>query len=196
MTLTPLTGWLDYDRPRLANLSSRQRVLYFRKRLSIVLLPALGDLYRGIRPGPQPSPLLVFATAVCCSMEAFGKFKNGGSGHNCTRFNAFVDAYMHSDYSTRTVGGKTYKEILWKHYRNGLAHGFAVSHGGFEVFPGYFQVRRIAGHDALMINPEHFYRDFRSGVAKYLRELKSAGPSDPIRLNFDKVFKAVFIDGH
>lgn len=129
-------------------------------------------------------------------MEAIGKFRNGGAPGNAIRFYAFVDRYMHPDYDTKVVRGKKYKEILWKDYRNGLAHGFAVCHGGFEGIPNYFQVRTVAGQDALYINPDHFYQDFRSGIAKYLRELLAAGSTDPIRTNFDAVFQDVFIDGN
>ena len=189
-----LTGWIDCDRNKLAGLNPHERVLYFRKRLHLVLLKTLENLFASI--GDKHSPMLIFGTTICCSIEALGKFYNGGVGQNHQRFYAFVDKYLHGDFSAKSAGSVKYKEALWKHYRNGLAHGFAVCHGGFEGIAGYFEVRTICGHASLMINPEYLYRDFRSGVAKYLHDLRIAASADQIRLNFNQVFTDVFINGN
>ncbi len=49
---------------------------------------------------------------------------------------AFLARYMHPDFQQKKLGADTYGDVLRKHFRNGLAHGFAVSHGGFEGAPG------------------------------------------------------------
>src|SRR6267143_1446147 len=92
-----LTGWIDYDRDKLAALDPQERILYFRKRLHIVLLKPLERLFASI--GDKHSPMLIFGTTVCCSIEALGKFYNGGVGRNHQRFYDFVDKYLHADFS-------------------------------------------------------------------------------------------------
>lgn len=44
---------------------------------------------------------------------------------------------------------------LWEHFRNGLTHGFAVRHGGFEGNPGqpYFEIKGSSTQPYLSVNP-------------------------------------------
>jgi len=174
------------------------KILYFRKRLRITLTTPLDDLYNdALTKSPDYSALLLWGTSTCCAIEALGKFRSGGIAGNANRFYVFVDTYMDPRYGTDYVGGLLYKEALWKHFRNGLAHGFAICHGGFDGQPNYFDVKNIAGHDALLINPKDFYSDFRSGLAQYLIDLKS-GWRAPTQIvtDFETVFDDVYINGN
>ena len=189
-----LTGWIDYDRAQLPKLTYHQKVLYFDKRLSMVLIKPLIDVFNGISKAPKQSSLLIFATSVCCAIEALGKFKEGLSKKNNQRFKGFL-SYMNPDFKRRILFDKKYEKILWKYFRNGLAHGFAICHGGFEHQTNYFNVKQMNGIDVLMIDPKRFYLDFRSGLAEYLRNLRNAPPGDPLRDNFENVFQDVFING-
>src|SRR5262249_47591635 len=163
--------WLDYERTHLPALSPTERIDYFEKRVRLVAINPLRRILNTeiIVAGEDSSALLIFGLSVCCAIEAAGKFLIGGKPGNAARFHAFVNRYMSRDYAGKTFGGMRYGEALWDHFRNGLAHGFAVCHGGFEGNPGqgYFVVRTIAGVQALEINPTSLYEDFAGGFEKY-----------------------------
>jgi len=192
-----LRGWIDYDRIHLRHLTDQQKIDYLPRRLGIALLPPLDDLFAGISQRPNYSPLLCYANCVCCAIEAFGKFLTGHyqQGNAGANFRAFVKAYMDPRFQ-RKIAGRTYMNVLWEDFRNGIAHGFVVKHGGFEGDGSYyFKKRMIAGKWALIISPTSFHQDFKAAVARYLADLKSAAATDPLRQNYLKTFDAVYIQG-
>jgi hypothetical protein len=98
--LTALTGWVDYDRPRLPALGPDERIGYFEKRTRRVALNPLRRILQSeILPKDaagnaieDSSALLIFGVAVCCSIESLGKFVEGGksgAGINHDRFKIF-----------------------------------------------------------------------------------------------------------
>lgn len=197
-----LTGWIDYDRPHLASLSASERIDYFEKRTRLVSLNPLNRLLlHEVHPKdasgndvPDSSALLILGVAACCSIESLGKFVNGGTGGNHDRFKAFLHAYMHNDYQAKSISADNYGQILWKSFRNGLAHGFAVCHGGYEGNAGdpYFTIK--AG--ALEINPTLLLDDLQTGFNNYLSALRAVPTTDTKYVNFDHVFCDVFINGN
>jgi hypothetical protein len=190
-----LNGWIDYDRPHLSSLTYRQKTLYFRKRIQMVLLRPMASVYSEISISQKKSSLLIFATALCCAIEAMGKFYNGGSGKNRDRFESFVNDFMHPDFQSKTLNGTTYSRILWYKFRNGLAHGFSICHGGFEGSTRYFSIKITSVGQALYIDPTWFYRDFQNAIRTYLAKVTAATKGETIRTNFEKVFDEVFIHG-
>lgn len=193
-----LRGWLDYDRPSLPLLAPNERIDYFEKRVKFVVVNPLSRILNNeIHVAPDSSALLIFGVSLCCAIEATGKFLNGGRGSNADRFHAFLNRYLNPDYQCKLVDGRTYGEVLWLHFRNGLAHGFAVRHGGFEGSSGepYFLVRQITGQDSLLVNPYLLFNDYFSGFGRYLSDLRNCQPQDQLLTDFGKVFQSVFIDG-
>jgi len=193
-----LRGWIDYDRRYLSPLLPTERLDYFEKRVRLVAINPLDRLLSNeIHVSPDSSALLLCGVSLCCVIEATGKFLMGGHGGNPTRFEAFLKAYMSPDYQSKKLGTMTYGQVLWRHFRNGLTHGFAVCHGGFEGNRGesYFSVRDIAGHDSLMVNPYLLYDDYVNGFGKYLSDLRAASPASQLFLGFNAVFELVFIQG-
>ena len=128
---TGLSGWVDVDRPQLGSLSWNQRIDYFEQRVTLVVLnPLRRILQTEIHTGQDSSALLIYGVSLCCAIEAVGRFEGGMSKtRSGDRFRDFVRDYMHSDFQTM-LGTDTYANILWKYFRNGLAHGFAVKQGG------------------------------------------------------------------
>jgi hypothetical protein len=185
MAVQDLRGWIDYDRPFLPALTAAERIDYFEKRVRLVAINPLRRILKTevIVAGEDSSALLIFGVSICCAIEATGKFLKGERAGNGVRFHAFLNRYMAPDYAAKTVAGLTY--------------GFAVRHGGFEGNPGqdYFSVRDIAGTPALEINPSRLFDDFVSGFENYLVDLRAAGSADPLFIQFDQVFTAVFIKG-
>lgn len=193
-----LTGWLDYDRSTLPQLLPLDRVEYFERRVRRLAINPLGRIVDNeIQVAPDSSALLVFGVSICCAIEACGKFLLGGRGGNAARFQGFLDRYMASEFQSRRLGSDTYGECLWRHFRNGLAHGFAVRHGGFERNRGqaYFVTKRIANHETLSVNPYLLYDDFSAGFGTYVAELRKAVPRGTVFRDFDHVFETVFIEG-
>jgi hypothetical protein len=203
--VTPLSGWIDIDRPSLPALTPLERIDYFEKRVRLVLIEPLRrilDTEIHVK-GCTSSALLIFGVSVCCAIEASGKFiigvktPSGAKTKNQDRFYEFLKR-MDRRFQTELVNGQTYGESLWKHFRNGLAHGFAVCHGGFEGSLGqqYFQVRKIVGTECLLVNPHSLFDDFESAFVKYLQDLRAAAPSGTLFTVFDSIFKDVFILGN
>lgn len=196
-----LTGWIDKDRPLLPALDADERVDYFEKRVrQVVINPVerlLGPLRQEIDGRPDSSALLVVGVAICCSIEAAGKFVTGSRGKNWEKFAAFRDRYMSPDYGLARIQGESYGDILWKYFRNGIAHGFVVCHGGFDGNGGaYFKEEEIAGRPSLLINPDKLFADFREGFDRYLGDLRSGLPQhQALRDNFDRAFRKVFVEG-
>lgn len=197
MDVSDLRGWIDYDRDRLPPLSADQRIDYFEKRVRLVVVNPLRRILDTEIMIPESSALLIFGVSLCCAIEATGKFVNGGRGRNHERFKSFLRRYMWEGFHKRTINGMTYGDALWKHFRNGLAHGFVVCHGGFEgaATEPYSKVRIIAGHRSLDINPTRLYDDYVAGFERYLTELRGAARSSRRRRNFNSVFIKVFIRG-
>lgn len=194
-----LTGFLDYDRDSLPGLSPAERVDYFEKRVRLVAITPLRRLLRTeIIVGEEASSaILIFGVSAFCAVEALGKFLKGSSGGNGDRFRGFLRAYMSPEYAESFDGKQCIADVAWAYFRNGIAHGFAVSHGGFEGTSSqpYFQTRMIAGQKALEINPTKLHEDLEQGFEHYLVDLRAATASSAIRVAFDDVFEKVFIRG-
>jgi hypothetical protein len=198
-----LTGWLDYDRPSLHLLTPNERIDYFEKRVRLVVVNPLDRILNNeVHVASDSSALLIFGVALCSAIEATGKFRvgclqSGGAGVNKTRFQSFLKHYMAPEYQTHMLDSSTYGDVLWKHFRNGLAHGFSVCHGGFEGNRGepYFSVRQITGQNSLLVNPYVLFSDYLVGLGRYLSELRGCQPTDQLFTDFDMVFDAVFIKG-
>lgn len=196
-TPTGLTGWIDYDRPNLKGLPLIDRIDYFERRVRLVLInPLKRILDTEIHAEKDSSALLIFGVSLSCAIEASGKFLSGGGLGNGARFKRFVEDYMNPDFYLLTLNGQTYGDILWVSFRNGLAHGFAVCHGGFEERGTYFDIKSSAGVDTLIISPFKLYDDYVAGFEKYLAALRASGPGDALYDNFDAVFTSVFVQGN
>ncbi|MDO8680148.1 MAG: hypothetical protein Q7R30_16625 [Acidobacteriota bacterium] len=202
MSLDPkveaLKGFLDYDRPHFAGLDAAQRVDYFEKRVRLVVIRPLRRLLDTEIIVDGSSAILIFGVSLCCAIEATGHFLTGQTTKGRYSFDAFVKRYMSRDFSLQLPDGTLYRQALWRHFRNGIAHGFSVKHGGFEGDPTqpYFLVRQIAGHECLEINPARFYDDYVSGFDGFLADLRGAPPGHPTQTRFNDVFELVFVKGN
>lgn len=198
---TELTGWVDYDRKYFPAMSLDERIELFEYRVRLVVLnPLRKILATQILGDAKSSALLIAGVSLLSAIEATGKFITGvedGAGKpipNNKRFKQFVSDYMSADLNDGKMGGVAFPTILWEHFRNGLAHGFAVRHGGFEGNTGqaYFVIKRDGNYESLAVNPSLLFEDFESGFGKYLIDLQ---PPSTKRAMFNEMFEAVFVRG-
>ena len=111
------------------------------------------------------------------------------------RFRHFATKFMSPELQV-SFGTTTRLEALWFHFRNGLAHGFAVCHGGFEENAGsYFAVKNHSGYDVLEVSPTRLLADLENGFTTYIKQLRADCPTGSF-LAFDVEFTSVFIDGN
>jgi hypothetical protein len=120
-----------------------------------------------------------------------GKFYSGGKEGNYERFREFLRDFMDSRFFDCRLRDLAYADIVWKYFRNGLTHGFAICHGGFKHQNEYFTVDK----QTLVIDPRSFLDDFLDGTERYLDLLEGASPNDKIAQDFKQVFHDVFIIG-
>lgn len=59
-----------------------------------------------------------------------------------------------------------YKEVLWKDFRNGIAHGFSVCNGGFEgnANDAYFSPKKVSNKEYLELNITKFLEELRARI--------------------------------
>ena len=191
-----LTGWLDYDRSKLAGLTPSERIDYFERRVDRVFIRPLNELMaKTATEGPDSTSLLIVGMTACCGIEALGKFVGGSAMGNGKRFEEFAKTYLSADLQGLGPIG-TRMDSLWKHFRNGLAHGFAVSHGGFEGDDKtYFSTKNYTGYDVLEVSPGRLVADITKGFNGFVADLRHDCPHGRF-LIFNAEFTSVFINGN
>jgi hypothetical protein len=193
-----LKGWVDYERPQLATLNKSQEIRYFKRRVTMTVLLPLRRMCRDDKLGwNRESPLLCFGTCICCAIEAMGKFLTGqlADGNSAKNFKAFVVDYMSQDWRVKHLASTPYVDILWKSFRNGLAHGFTIKQGGFERSSSYFQVKTIGAVQLLEVDPDSLLRDFENGVRHFIANLNRVPPADRAYQQFHNAFHGIFVLG-
>jgi hypothetical protein len=190
-----LSGWVDYDRDFLPALDEIERIDYFEERVRRVFIVPIKELYARTAAEANYSSMLIVGMTACCGIEALGRFSLGTPSSNGDRFRHFATNYLSPDLQT-AFGPITRMEVLWSSFRNGIAHGFVVAHGGFEENGGaYFAVKDYAGYDVLQVSPTRLIADIETGFAKFIADLRADCPGGRF-LTFDAEFTQVFIDGN
>jgi hypothetical protein len=183
------TLFYDYDQlqaGKLSRLTDSGRIEWFRLRMECVYLEPLRRLFdisskafRELNSDTQ-RPYTYFGIAsfsiLLNGVEALGSFLpplNSGNGVNRDRFVGFIQAYMNP--WDITVEGTPYEtnylpDILWRHFRNGIAHGFVIEGGGID--PDADATRHLvvqSGH--LEIGPNIFFGDFIRAAQAFSRDI-------------------------
>lgn len=196
------TYWTDYDAIELNDVPEQQQQQIWADWLEervrrTVIAPLRKIKNEHIQPAGQEnsSALLIFSVSICCAIEAMGKYLAPTSRNN-ERFKCFVKKYMDTGYDTQ-LNGKSYAEYLWKDFRNGLAHGFAIARGKFEQRGDeeYFvESTDGMGHPVLSLNWDKLFDDFEKGCKRYFGDVRAADCNSSIVKDFKKAFREVCID--
>jgi len=186
------TLYYDYDQLRdgkLSRLDDEGKMKWFQLRMDFVFLEPMKCLYGGKTPAfrtlnsmdrdDQPARSFVIASfsVLLNGIESLGSFMTDEPDEdedNRKNFFAFMTTYMKpwdkdirdSPYPTRDL-----KTILWKHFRNGIAHGFRIEGGGIDNEAD--GQRWIVAPNALHVGPNTFFRDFLAGVESFFSDVKN-----------------------
>ncbi len=175
----------DYDRLQLPALTYRGKVRWFELRTGLALVRPLEIIRprrRETKGHPRASFMLVFGTILFSGVEAFGSFYRGKDGNGQT-FREFVRDFMDARL-------RPHVNELRNDFRNGLAHGLTIRHGGFEFgVGGPLRVDRVLG---LEIDPDFLLADFKQARRQYLHRLRTEGPTSAIGRAFAKRFHETF----
>jgi len=160
----------DYDQlgdRKLSLLSEEGKIEWFRLRMNYVFLTPLKCLYGGRSPAYRalnsmkqddlPARSFVIATfsVLLNGIEALGSFMTSPKASKRKNFFAFMSTYM-PQWDTAQKGDL--KELLWNHFRNGIAHGFCIAGGGIDNEAD--RARWIESSGSLHIGPNVFFKDF------------------------------------
>jgi hypothetical protein len=194
------TLFYDYDQLRdgkLTKLSEDGKIKWFEFRTEMVFLEPLRKIFnresvahKELNSSPEAdwprAAVMTPAFSILLNgVEALGSFLNYSKtfvhehnrkrGKNYFAFREFIRTYM-KDWDVK-VQGTSYKssylpEILWEHFRNGIAHAFVVEGGGieYEVDP---QRWLIKWGSYLEIGPIRFFEDFQKGVTNFFEDANS-----------------------
>lgn len=203
------TLYYDYDQLRdgkLSQLTDDGKIEWFRLRTNFVFLEPLSRLYDGKTSAyralnstkqddlPARSFVIASFSILLNGVEALGSFmtppETDNRDKNRDNFFAFMTTYMKS--WDKNIPQSPYhptsdlKPILWKRFRNGIAHGFCIERGGIDneadTAPGGWRVvtdTQSSGSATrrLQIGPNAFFRDFRAGVDRFFEAVKTDSAS-------------------
>lgn len=200
------TLFYDYDQLRdrkLTQLTDDGQVEWFRLRMECVFLEPLRRIFdresvahRELNSSPEddgPSRTVMIAafSILLNGIEALGSFLTSTRTSNRDNFYAFITNYMRN-WDT-IVSGTSYQtdclpEILWKHFRNGVAHGFVIEGGGIDYEAD--ETRWLVRDRCLEIGPERFFDEFQTGVGAFIDDISN--PKSNRRTRFMSRFREVY----
>lgn len=199
------TLFYDYDKSILKSLSIDGKADWLSYRLESFFLKPLekifdqdSDVFRELNndAGGQYVPdfwtFMIAAFSVLLNgIEALGSFLVEERDKQ-KKFRTFIQKYMNEwdiQLSNLECPDKAMWLILWKYYRNGIAHGFRIEYGGIEIKETNIKFEIKNG--VLQINPIRFFHDFKNGKFEFFRDLKNKDEVD-MRNTFIKRFAAIY----
>ena len=189
------------DEKKLSKLSDLGKIVWLEQRMQMVFIEPLNRLLdrnsvawktlnsNGDEEEPRRTVDLATFSILLNGVEALGSFLRPPDKKNKDNFMAFMFNYM-SDWTVEVdarEGKKKLSELLWKHFRSGIAHAFVIELGGIEF--GLLNKWEIQ-NGLIAVNPKLFYDDFLIGQTKYFEDVK-----DPINPNH-KIFLTRFLNAY
>lgn len=201
------TLYYDYGQlrsRRLYRLSPDGQIEWFRRRMTFVFLESLTLLYQADSRAfrdlnstkkhdlPPRSFVIPTFAMLLNGVEALGSFltpapdRRTRHGYNRDDFFAFMELYMKPwDKAERKSPYATIKDILWRHFRNGIDHGFCIQGGGIDNEADTTRWRVV--NRRFQIGPNAFFRDFRVGINTFFTDAATIH-----RTNFLRRFREVY----
>jgi len=215
----PFTLFYDYDeveKGKISLLNRQQKAEWFRRRLYMAFIEPLRRIWkeRVVFESLLESKLdkqkecsfSIAARGIMLNVvEALGAFRkpelariNDRDG-NWKMFLEFLSNHM-KDWSVNTANNVFVPTVLWKSFRNGIAHDLRVGQAsedgglwGSLEFRGNFadpDKKRFEKHGQLLrVCPEDFFDDLKSGVDDYFAKLLG---DEQLLANFGSRFNEVY----
>ena len=182
----------DYDCGKYRNLTFSGKVQYLEARVERILISPcraevkmLGETNRG----------LILVTVICAGISAASTFFNGRQAYGGEGEKVFVDfvkTYMDPILTERRPKGmESWAQWLYKDVSCGLAHGFTIRDGGFEMELKTYVAVKPYGPE---INPGRLLEDLARGWSKYLADVRQGGPGSSLGRRFEARFNRIFHD--
>ena len=202
------TYYYDYDQlvnKNLTSLNDDQKIDWFKRRMYVVFLKPLSIVFDRNNPNhsmfrsefndtQQPSRnILIGAFSMLLNgIESCGSFM--GITNNNDRFNVFIGTYLPNQWSQviPPMGSDRFNEILWRKFRNPLAHGFHIENGGIEYLNSgkLFETKTINGKTILKIDPSVAFDQFHDSLDIFFNDINI--PSSMVGKNFFTRFSEVY----
>ncbi|MGD0567055.1 MAG: hypothetical protein ABSA78_01520 [Candidatus Sulfotelmatobacter sp.] len=193
----------DFDANKLGALSYAGRVEWLRFRFALVFLTPFTKLV-ALESGDCYVWLCV-TNLLCGAVDALAAFEFAGVPMLC--FSKFVEKYFSPDWKTPlrlddlTPGrspATTPAQHLYKYFRCGLEHSFAIEWGGLrhreDGAPSYLYERTAVGSQkSLGVVPRELVADFLAAVERFFRESASWKPGATEAERFNLRFQEVFL---
>jgi len=196
------TLFYDYDCERhhiLNQLSDDGKIEWLECRMRMIFLDPLARIYdrdsvahhelNFPAGGPPMTPMLMTMSLLMNGIEALGSFLTSARG-NKQRFQEFMNRYMVNWTTIVTApyhGTHPLSDILWKYYRNGLAHSFAILRAGIDDVPG--AAKYIISDGVLQIDGWKFFPDLQQAFTQMLQDVRAGGA---VRTTFLQRFNDIY----
>lgn len=215
----PFTLFYDYDQVengKLTGLSGQQKAIWFERRLGMAFLEPLkriwkervvfeGLLESKLNPKKECSFSIAAMGIMLNVVEALGSFRkpelarSSDRDSNWKTFLEFLSIHM-MPWNVCIGNGISVPSVLWKSFRNGIAHDLRVGQipqdggtwGSLEFRDNFSDSTKrrfeIHGH-LLRVCPEEFFDDLKIGVDDYFSQLKQ---SRNLLVSFECRFNEVY----
>ena len=188
----------DHDNGVLKALSDNGKIEWLEKRMNMIFLDPLrkiidrkSNIFPQIEhPGGHPMTVMLMVVSLLMNgMEALGSFLTNSTNNN-QRFFAFVSKYMSSwnaQVNSPHHGTLPLSGILWKSYRNGLAHSFAILHAGIEADDTNNKYHISGG--VVQIDAWKLFDDLLLGVSQMFKDVRTNSSAKQLFIDrFNKVY--------
>ena len=178
------TLFYDYDCANgvLSSLSDDGKIEWLQRRMNMVFLDPMKILVPLSSPGfallnqsfgdPPITGMLMMVSIIMNGIEALGSFLGKRSASNYENFELFVIKYLPEwaiNIPSPYYENQSLAKIMWKSYRNGLAHSFAILHAGIEPIPGSDKYR--IADEIVQIDVWKLFEDLQTAVVAMFNDV-------------------------
>jgi len=215
----PFTLFYDYDQVeehKLTPLTKEQKAIWFERRVRMAFLEPLRRIWKertvfeslleSKLDSQKECSFSIAAMGIMLNVvEALGSFRkpelarSKDQDGNWKMFIEFLSNHMRA-WNINTASNVSVPNVLWKSFRNGIAHDLRVGQvpqdgglwGSLEFRDNFADLdrRRFEKHGQLLrVCPEDFFDDLAAGVKEYFDKLKESNELlDSFESRFDEVY--------
>lgn len=156
-----LTYLADYD--DLSVMNDDEKVVWMKNRINLIFVNPINKIIKEKTPD---FPLGVM-TVICLAIESLGHFSQGSTDRRSSEkdFKIFIKNYIPSAMQIR--------DHLYKYFRSGLAHAFAIERGSIDHKVKGLYRKQIRGKSfQYEVHPWRLFKNFEKGINAYFIDLE------------------------